>query len=56
MTLYPKCLVEVDMTIKRISAQSDWRPIVKVEHYRLKQDSMKRPVELRDNSPDYRSQ
>jgi len=32
----------------------DWQPIVKVEHYRLKQDSVKHPVELKEESPPYR--
>jgi predicted GIY-YIG superfamily endonuclease len=33
----------------------DWQPIVKVEHYRLKQDSVKHPVELKEDSPPYRT-
>ena len=36
-------------------ATLDWQPIVKVEHYRLKQDSVKHPVELRDEPPPYRA-
>jgi superfamily II DNA/RNA helicase len=32
----------------------DWQPIVKVEHYRLRQDSDKHPVELKENAPLYR--
>jgi hypothetical protein len=28
----------------------DWQPIVKVEHYRLKLDSVKHPVELKEDS------
>ncbi len=31
----------------------DWQPIVKVEHYRLRQDSVKQPVELKEESPPY---
>ncbi len=31
----------------------DWQPIVKVEHYRLRQDSVKHPVELREEPPEY---
>jgi hypothetical protein len=31
----------------------DWQPIVKVEHYRLRQDSVKHPVELREEPPTY---
>ena len=33
----------------------EWQPIVKVEHYRLKQDSVKSPVELHEDSPEYRT-
>jgi hypothetical protein len=33
----------------------DWQPIVKVEHYRLKQDSVKHPVELREDSTPYQT-
>ena len=28
----------------------DWQPIVKVEHYRLRQDSIKHPVELKEDA------
>lgn len=35
-------------------ATLDWQPIVKVEHYRLRQDSVKHPVELKEASPEYR--
>jgi len=31
----------------------DWQPIVKVEHYRLKQDSVKHPVKLNEDAPPY---
>jgi hypothetical protein len=31
----------------------DWQPIVKVEDHRLKQDSVKHPVELKEESPSY---
>ncbi|MBI2946278.1 MAG: DUF3883 domain-containing protein [Verrucomicrobia bacterium] len=34
-------------------ATLEWQPIVKVEHYRLKQDSVKHPVELREEPPPY---
>ena len=33
----------------------DWQPIVKVEHYRLKQDSVKHPVELKEDAPPYKT-
>ncbi|MGI8601815.1 MAG: helicase-related protein [Verrucomicrobiales bacterium] len=32
-------------------ATLDWQPIVKVEHYRLRQDSLNQPVNLREESP-----
>ena len=35
-------------------ASLDWQPIVKVEHYRLKQDSIRHPVELKEEPPGYR--
>lgn len=34
-------------------AQLDWQPIVKVEHYRLKQDSLGQPVQLKEDSSPY---
>ena len=34
-------------------ATLDWQPIVKIEHYRLRQDSVKHPVELREEPPPY---
>lgn len=33
----------------------DCQPIVKVEHYRLKQDSIKHPVELKEEAPPFRT-
>lgn len=34
-------------------ATLEWQPVVKVEHYRLKQDSVKSPVELKEDSTPY---
>jgi superfamily II DNA or RNA helicase len=34
-------------------ATLEWQPIVKIEHYRLRQDSVKHPVELKEDSPPY---
>jgi hypothetical protein len=67
--VYPKRLIEDDLPIKGISAHAreekssrhgqistlEWQPIVKVEHYRLKQDSVKHPVELKEDAPPYRT-
>jgi hypothetical protein len=39
----------------RKPATLEWQPIVKVEHYRLKQDSVKHPVELKEDSTPYRT-
>jgi hypothetical protein len=36
-------------------ATLDWQPIVKVEHYRLNVKSVKYPVELREEPPEYRA-
>ena len=36
-------------------ATLDWQPIVKVEHYRLKQDSIRHPVELKEEPLPYRT-
>jgi superfamily II DNA or RNA helicase len=36
-------------------ATLDWQPIVKVEHYRLMQDSIRHPVDLREDPGPYRT-
>jgi hypothetical protein len=41
------------VNILRNPATLDWQPIVKVEHYRLKADSIKHPVELREDRANY---
>ncbi len=33
----------------------DWQPIAKVEHYRLRPDSVKHPVELKEDATSYRT-
>lgn len=33
----------------------DWQPIVKVEHYRLRQDSIRHPVEPKEDPSPYRT-
>jgi hypothetical protein len=35
-------------------ATLDWQPIVKVEHYRLCQDSVRHPVELKEDTTPYK--
>jgi len=36
-------------------ATLEWQPIVKVEHYRLRQDSVKHPVKLKEDTTPYRT-
>lgn len=36
-------------------AQLDWQPVIKIEQYRLKQDSIKHPVELEEDPVPYRT-
>ena len=43
------------LNVLRDPATLEWQPIVKVEHYRLKQDSVKHPVELREEPTAYRA-
>lgn len=43
------------VNILRNPATLDWQPIVKVEHYRLKADSITHPVELREARATYRT-
>jgi REP element-mobilizing transposase RayT len=46
---------EPSLNIFQDPATLDWQPIVKVEHYLLRQDSIKRPVELKEDPPPYRT-
>jgi hypothetical protein len=41
------------INILRNPATLDWQPVVKVEHYRLHANSIKSPVELRQDRADY---
>lgn len=43
------------VNILRNPATLDWQPIVKVEHYRLKVESIRNPVELRQDRIDYQT-
>jgi superfamily II DNA or RNA helicase len=49
------CATTPSLNIFQDPAILDWQPIVKVEHYRLKQDSLKRPIELREQGQEYRT-
>ena len=49
------CASTPSLNVLQDPATLDWQPIVKVEHYRLKQDSLKHPVELKEEAPCYRA-
>jgi SNF2 family DNA or RNA helicase len=49
------CASQPSLNIIQDPATLDWQPIVKIEHYRLKQDSVKHPVELKEDAPPYRT-
>ena len=44
---------EPTLNILRDSATLDWQAIVRVEHYRLRQDSLKHPIELKEYPKPY---
>jgi TolA-binding protein len=48
------CATTPSLNIFQDPSTLDWQPIVKVEHYRLRQDSIKHPVELKEDPPPYR--
>ncbi len=43
------------INILRNPATLEWQPVVKVEHYRLKADSIRHPIELHEERADYRT-
>lgn len=47
------CGTNPTLNIFRDPAQLDWQPIVKVEHYRLNTESIRRPVTVQEDSPQY---
>lgn len=47
------CGATPSINVLRDPATLDWQPIVKVEHYRLKADSVRNPVHLHEDSPSY---
>jgi hypothetical protein len=49
------CASTPSLNILNDPSTLDWQPIVKVEHYRLRQDSVKHPVELKEDSTPYRT-
>lgn len=44
-----------NINILRNPAKLDWQPVVKVEHYRLKVDSIRQPVELHEDHTEYKA-
>jgi hypothetical protein len=49
------CATSPSLNVFQDPAILDWQPIVKVEHYRLRQDSIKHPVELNEDPVPYRT-
>jgi REP element-mobilizing transposase RayT len=49
------CATSPSLNVFQDPAILDWQPIVKVEHYRLRQDSIKHPVELKEEPVPYRT-
>jgi hypothetical protein len=47
------CASTPSINVLRDPATLEWQPIVKVEHYRLKQDSVEHPVELKEEPMAY---
>ena len=49
------CASTPSLNIIQDPSTLEWQPIVKVEHYRLKQDSVKHPIALKEDPPPYGS-
>jgi len=49
------CATNPSLNAIKDPGQLDWQPIVKIEHYRLNQDSVKHPVELKEDPMPYRT-
>lgn len=48
------CASQPSLNVIQDPSTLDWQPIVKVEHYRLRQDSLEHPVQLSEDSLPYR--
>lgn len=48
------CAATPSLNVLRDPSTLDWQPVTKIEHYRLKQDSMTSPVCLSDDTQPYR--
>ncbi|MBI2928859.1 MAG: DUF3883 domain-containing protein [Verrucomicrobia bacterium] len=49
------CATQPTLNILRDPSTLDWQPVTKIEHYRLRQDSVAHPVELKEDSTPYRT-
>jgi len=49
------CATNPSLNAIRDPAQLDWQPIVKIEQYRLNQDSIRKPVELKEDTVPYKA-
>ena len=49
------CATHPTLNSLRDPATLDWQPVTKIEQYRLRQDSIPHPVELKEDSPPYRT-
>ena len=47
------CATTPSINVLRDPSTLEWQPIVKVEHYRLRVDSVQKPVNLRETAPPY---
>ena len=47
------CATQPSLNILRDPSTLDWQPVTKIEQYRLRQDSIARPVALREEPPPY---
>jgi hypothetical protein len=49
------CAVTPSLNPIQDPASLDWQPIVKIEQYRLNQNSVSRPIQLKEDPPPYRT-
>ena len=49
------CAAQPTLNILRDPSTLDWQPVTKIEHYRLRQDSIANPVALKEEPLPYRT-
>jgi hypothetical protein len=49
------CATEPSLNVLRDPSTLEWQPVTKIEHYRLRQDSIAHPVELKEDPTPYRT-